>query len=162
MTSISPPPLRFTASDSAQAHKDWNATCGPHSLAAATGKTLEDVRTAMFSAAVNYRGWMSPTQVAKTLAQLGATESLTHHLKTQELCEGINRIQWEGKWLNPGVPARFAYFHTHWVAHFNGWVLCTACEHAEWIPASTWRYFHTKCDPVSPFHITHHYTLPTP
>lgn len=157
MTTIEPP-LRFTAADSERAEKEWKATCGPHSLAAACGLTLEAVRPAL----TNYKGWMSPTQISLALVALGKTHNLRHHLKTAELCDGINRIQWEGKWLNPGVPARVAYFHTHWVAHFAGWVLCTACEPAQWITADSWRQFHLECEPRSPFHITHHYGLEAP
>lgn len=149
------PPLHFTAADSEGAEATWKATCGPHAIAAALGLTLDQVRPVL----TNYKGWMSPTQMTQALVKLGAVHGLTHRLKTMDLCEGINRVQWEGKWLNPGVPARVAYFHTHWVAHFGNWVLCTACEPAEWIPATDWRDFHLNKEPRSPFHITHHYTL---
>lgn len=149
----SPPVLRFDAVQSELANKDWKATCGPHALAAACGLTLEEVRAVL----VNYKGWMSPTQMTQALLKLRRPYNFRHHLKTQELCNGINRIQWEGKWLNPGVPARVAYFHTHWVAHFNGAVLCTACAPADWIRVEDWRHFHLECEPRSPFHITHHY-----
>ncbi len=152
------PPLRYTDVDSDRAEKEWKATCGPHSIAAALGKTLDEVRPAL----ANYKGWMSPTQMTQALLKLGAFHNLTHHLKTPNLCHGINRVQWEGKWLNPGVPARVAYFHTHWVARFGDWVLCTACEPAKWIPEWEWRHFHVNCEPKSPFHITHHYALPRP
>lgn len=151
-------PLRFDASGSDRAYEQWKATCGPHSIAAALGKTLEDVRAVL----TNYKGWMSPTQVTQTLLALGAPHNLKSRLKTWDLCNGINCIQWEGKWLNPGVPARVAYFHTHWVAAFDGWVLCTACESAKWIPESSWRHHHLMCEPRSPFHITHHYELEPP
>ena len=148
--------LKFTESDSERASKEWNATCGPHSIAAALGLTLEQVRPAL----ANYKGWMSPTQMTEALHALDVfPKAILSRLKTMDLCEGINRVQWEGKWLNPGVPARVAYFHTHWVAHFRGWVLCTACEPAKWIPADEWRSFHLECEPRSPFHITHHYIL---
>ena len=150
-------PLLYTEADSKKANKEWKATCGPHSLAAACGKTLDQVRDAMAMAAINYRGWMSPTQVTKTLVALGQPYSLKSGLKTDALCEGINRVQWEGKWLNPGVPARVAYFHTHLVAHFNGFVLCTCCLHAEWVPVEDWRSFIPGA--CYPFHITHHWTL---
>ena len=154
-----PPPLQFTAVDSEAANKAWKATCGPHSIAAACSINLERVREAMLAAGVNYRGWMSPTQVGKTLRSLGRGYKLASGLKTMELCNGINRVQWEGKWLNPGVPPRIAYFHTHLVAHFDGWVLCTACQVDEWIPASDWAHFHLNVEPRSPFHITHHFEL---
>lgn len=150
-------PLRYTEADSERAEREWKATCGPHAIAAACGKTLDDVRPAL----TNYKGWMSPTQVSQALLALGVVHNLRHHLKTWDLCDGINRVQWEGKWLNPGVPARVAYFHTHWVAAFNGWVLCTACEPAKWIREGEWRHFHLNCEPISPFHITHHYQLPS-
>lgn len=151
-------PLRYTDADSERANKDWKASCGPHSIAAALGKTLDEVRPAL----TNYKGWMSPTQVTQALLALGVTHNLKSRLKTWDLCDGINRVQWEGKWLNPDVPARVAYFHTHWVAAFDGWVLCTACEPAKWIPEWEWRHFHLNCEPKSPFHITHHYELPPP
>lgn len=78
-------------------------------------------------------------------------------LKASELCNGINRIQWEGKWLNPGVPARAAYRHTHYVAHRDGWVLCTACINDEWLPVDVWRAFVAQAE--KPFHVTHYWGL---
>lgn len=149
--------LRYTEADSDRANKDWKATCGPHAIAAALGLSLDRVRPAI----PNYKGWMSPTQMIETLHALGVFPNpIFSQLKTWDLCNGINRLQWEGSWLNPGVPPRVAYFHTHWVAAFNGWVLCTACEPANWITEDKWRHFHLNCEPRSPFHITHHYTLP--
>lgn len=151
----SPPKLRFTAAESDAANTEWKATCGPHSIAAACGLTLTDVRAVL----EGYRGWMSPTQVTSALHKLEAPFLLESKMKTQQLCEGINRIQWEGPWLDPGKPARIAYFHTHYVAHFNGWVLCTACLSTQWIPVDAWRRHHLTVEPVTPFHVTHHWTL---
>lgn len=152
------PALRYTLADSKGAFAEWKATCGPHSIAAACSKTLDDVRRAMTTAGVNYRGWMSPTQVAKTLGALCQAFTLQSGLKTHDLCDGINRVQWEGKWLNPGVPPRIAYFHTHLVAHFGGWVLCTACVPNDWIRADEWAT-HWRSEMYMPFHITHHWTI---
>lgn len=98
---------------------------------------------------------MNPTKMRLTLYELGRKFVFIGGLKTQELCNGINRVQWEGPWLEPGVPARVAYRHTHWVAHLDGWVLCTVCNPAEWIPVEDWREY-TEQD----FHITHHYAIP--
>jgi len=153
---VSAPPLFYTEADSDLANDEWQASCGPHSIAAACGKTLDEVRAVL----VNFKGWMSPTMMSAALGALGYTDILLHkNQKTGDLCNGINRVQWEGKWLNPGVPARIAYFHTHYVAHFNGWVLCTACLPAKWIKESDWRDFHFNQEPPSPFHITHHWHL---
>jgi hypothetical protein len=152
---VSPPRLRFTEAESYNAYEQWNASCGPHSIAAACGLTLEEVRKVL----LGYRGWMNPTLMGKTLQALERSYRLDKGLKTQDLCDGINRIQWEGKWLNPGVPARFAYFHTHYVAHFGGWVFCTVCGVTAWIPVRLWRRVLLQEPDPSPFHITHHYHL---
>jgi hypothetical protein len=144
------PKLCYSAEESERANLDWKASCGPHSIAAACGLTLEAVRPAL----VNYKGWMSPTQMSQALLFLGRLTQ-ARVVKTLTLCNGINRVQWEGKWLNPGVPPRVAYFHTHWVAHCRGWVLCTACAPAEWIREDEWAEFHHSQG--RPFHITHHY-----
>ncbi len=148
-------PLRYTEVDSDAANAMWKASCGPHSLAAALGKTLEEIRPAL----TDYKGWMSPTQMTQALVALRVPHNLKSRLKTADLCEGINRVQFEGKWLNPGVHPRIAYFHTHWVSHFKGFVLCTACLPAKWITVESWRDFLINGDPPSPFHITHHYEI---
>jgi hypothetical protein len=157
-----PPRLRYTEAESVQAYDAWKAQCGPHSLAAACGKSLHDIRTAIIQAGITYKGWMSPTYMCRTLDRLGIAYQLTKGLKTMDLCNGINRVQWEGAWLNPGVPPRIAYFHTHLIAHFDGWVLCTCCENAEWIPAGEWVDFLLNEKPPQPFHITHHWKLERP
>ena len=147
-------PLLYTEADSERANREWKASCGPHSIAAACGKSLDEVRAVL----VNFKGWMSPTMVCNALGALGMTDILYQtKLKTGDLCNGINRVQWEGKWLNPGVPARVAYFHTHLVAHYYGFVLCTACLPHEWIPVNAWRHHLEEND--SPFHITHHWRI---
>lgn len=149
---MTPPALQFTEADSDRAHREWKATCGPHAIAAALGLTLDHVRQYLHE----YRGWMNPTQMTRTLLALRKIHNSTARLKTADLCNGINRIQFEGPWLNPGVPAKAAYAHTHWVAHFDGQVFCTACSVSAWLPARHWRAVLIESD--SPFHITHHYS----
>lgn len=152
-SSVAPPVLRYTEAESDLAHEVWLASCGPHSIAAACGLNLDAVRVAL----PQFKGWMSPTMIGETLRALGRPYILRKGLKTEGLCDGINRIQWEGKWLNPGVPARVAYFHTHYVAHRSGWVLCTACLTADWIPVHAWR--EVLLEKQMPFHVTHHYQM---
>lgn len=156
-----PPTLRFTAADSNHAHADWGANCGPHSLAAALGRSLEEIQRDM---PFEFRGFMSPTEITKTIqvVQPEFQKPVRHYEGTKELGNGINRIQWEGPWLDPGKPPALAYRYTHYVAHFDGWVLCTLCRTAGWIPADFWRdalrFLHDK----ESFHITHHWNLQAP
>lgn len=147
-------PLRYTLEDSERAHNTWGASCGPHSLAAALGLTLEEVRTVL----PNFKGWMNPTMMTRALLDLKRVHNLRHHLKTQEPCEGICRVQWEGSWLNPGVPPAAAYHHTHWIAHRDGHVLCTATVNDEWVPFQVWKAYLQQAG--KPWHFTHHYILP--
>jgi hypothetical protein len=40
---LAPPLLRYTAADSTAANETWGANCGPHSIAAALGLSLEQL-----------------------------------------------------------------------------------------------------------------------
>ncbi len=155
---IGPWPLRYSAADSASASHQWGANCGPHSIAAACQLTLAEVRPALGK----FRRLMNPTEMCEALTRLGQRFRMTKGLTTLNLCNGISRIQLEGPWLNPGVHPSVAYHHTHWVAHFDGWVLCTACDPAKWIRVGDWRYFHLQVEPTSPFHVSHHYEFQQP
>lgn len=155
-----PPPtaLLFTEAQSQRASAEWKASCGPHSIAAACGLTLDQVKAVL----PEFQGWMAPTLMEQTLLCLGQEFQLTKLAASEKsiiLCEGINRIQWEGPWLKPGVPVRAAYRHTHWVACSQGMVLCTACLPATWITWEEWVSFHFEEAPTSPFYVTHHYRL---
>ena len=145
--------LTYTLAQSRAAFQEWKASCGPHAIAAIGRFTLDEVRDALG----NYRGWMSPTQVEDTLTVLGVPFRRTNHLCTKALCNGLNRLQWEGPWLKPGVPEAVAYHHTHWVAHRAGWVLCTAANPACWIPLLSWFTYLEQQQP--PWHVTHHYEI---
>lgn len=145
--------LRYTRADSERAHNEWGASCGPHSLAAALGLTLDEVRAVLPA----FKGWMNPTMMGDALRSLGKRYDLKKGLKTQVPCEGICRVQWEGSWLNPGVPPAVAYHHTHWVAHHEGHVLCTASVAELWVPFETWKAWLRQAG--KPWHFTHHYIL---
>jgi len=147
------PLVRWTEEECDTAHDEWGANCGPHSIAAALGKTLKEVRPHI----PNFRGWMNPTQVGETIRNLGAAYELTKGLKTKDLCDGVSRIQWEGPWLKPGVPKAAAYRQTHWIAHFGGWVLCTLAYPYAFLTRAQWERvidLHEKG-----WHVTHHYKI---
>jgi hypothetical protein len=127
-------PPAFTAQESQQAHALWQANCGPHALAAACGKSLDDVHKVL----PNFRGWMSPYHLENALDQLNFGWQVEPN--PFEPKDGILRIQWHGPWLSHERHPREAWPHTHWVAcqaghiHdivFPDWV-------AQWIPLALW------------------------
>lgn len=154
--SNSPPPIKWTPADSDWAWRKWNATCGPHAIGAALGIHIKDVQPHL----ENYRGYMNPTMVTATLTSIGTTFRLVRGLKTDTLCNGINRVQWEGDWLKPGRPPAEAYKHTHYIAHFDGWILCTTRSADEWITVEDWKA-HLVSRNVA-WHVTHWWKVEAP
>lgn len=162
---LTAPALRFTKAESDEAHEQWGASCGHHSIAAAFDLTLDAVRKAL----PHEKGWMSPTDVRLTLHNLGLgsryrlTQNIISHLKRpKELRPGINRIQFEGRWLDPGIPKRVAYLRTHYVAMRDRFVLDTVVHPSLWIPLDDWRLnadFYYNDHPVTGWHITHHFEI---
>lgn len=146
--------LRWSFEESLDANEEWGANCGPHSLAAISGKTLTEIRAFV----PGFRGWMNPTMIGESLKALGVRYRIERPRHgTMKLENGINRVQWEGPWLNPGVPARVAYFHTHWVAYVDGWALCTVIDPSLWTEYEYWRA--CLVGKNRPYHITHHYRI---
>lgn len=108
-----PPPLRFGLEEMERAADDWGANCGPGAIAAATVKTLDEVRPHIpgFEA----KRYTNPTMMLDALNALGVRwkKAIRHNVWPNW---GVARIQWEGPWTEPGRPARAAYRYTHWVA----------------------------------------------
>lgn len=150
---MTPPPLKFTISDSDRANTEWGANCGPHALAAILGKTLDEVRPSLGE----FPGYTNPTRLGAALRHFGVPYELVKGMKSNTLCQGINRVQWEGPWLNPGVPVAAAYYQTHWVAQCGGQVLCTVVCSFRWIPVKWWAEHLAGAE--KKWHITHHYRL---
>jgi hypothetical protein len=150
------PPLFFTPDESVDANGEWGANCGPHSIAAACGLSLVDVRKLL----PNFRGFMNVTEMTDALTRAGIAFTFANRLKTPSLCAGINRLQWEGPWLNPGVPKRAAYKHTHFVARAGNHVLCTAYSSGGWAPMEWWEA-HLK-ETQQGWHITHYWAFSAP
>lgn len=122
--------LPYTVDEANHAHDTWNAMCGHFSIAVATGFTLEEIRTCGIP--INPGGWMNPTMISATLRSLSVSHhkvpvtqtpeeefKLLEHLKLA----AVLRIQWEGSWLNPGVPVGAAYQRTHYIAYKDGTVM---------------------------------------
>ncbi len=106
---------RFTADDADRAHEQWGANCGPGAIAAICGLTLDEVRPHMgdFEA----KRYTNPTLMWAVLRSIGVSFSYRGGHLGRELWPeyGLCRVQWEGPWTQPGVPARAAYRHTHWI-----------------------------------------------
>lgn len=109
MTMILP---RFNADDQERAHREWGANCGPGAIAAIVGLTLDELRPHMGD--FEQKHYTNPTLMWQVLDRLG----VRWRRKKAPLSWpqwGLVRIQWHGPWTAPGVPARMAYRHTHWV-----------------------------------------------
>lgn len=105
------PPLRFTVEDAQRAADDWNMNCGPGALCAVSGLTPDELRPHLGD--FERKGYMNAPMVMAALRSL--------RLPFRVLPEGwpklgLVRIQFEGPWLNPGVPFGARCWHTHWVA----------------------------------------------
>lgn len=102
------PPDLLAAFDS------WGATCGPAAIAAATGKTLAEVRPAL----VAFGGFMNPTAVLETVERMGLK---ARKLRAEEApllpLRGCAHVFFDGPWSAGGARARYA--HSHWVAYFR-------------------------------------------
>lgn len=110
------PAVRFTAADVDRAHDAWGCNCGPVALAAICDMTLDEVRQHMgdFEA----KRYTNPTLMFTALRSVGRPwRDLRRASATEQQWPrwGLCRIQWEGRWTQPGVPMRARYRYTHWI-----------------------------------------------
>lgn len=103
---------RFTFDDAKRAHKDWGANCGPGALAVVAGLSLDQVRP--YLGDFESKGYTNPTLMFDSLRRIGLSWQSVKPAAWPTF--GLVRIQWEGPWMEPGVPLRARYRHTHWVA----------------------------------------------
>jgi hypothetical protein len=151
---VSPFLLPWTEAQLDYASDAWGCNCGPCSIGAALGFDLVRVATAV----PDFRGYMNPTQMSVALIRLNLALSVVKNLKTTKPCQGINRVQWVGSWLDDGVPPAAAYAHTHWIAHYENWVLCTATDPLHWHPFEEWERHLAETNRA--WYFTHHYVFP--
>jgi hypothetical protein len=113
-----PPPLLFSSADIRQAVEEWNANCGPASLAACLGLDLGAVRSHLGDFAS--KGYMNPTAMKAALARLGAVITYAGtpvgSLAPSFPRHGLVLVQFAGPWTAKGSNPRWAARHTHWVA----------------------------------------------
>lgn len=103
-------PLKFTVEDADRAFADWGCNCGPSALAAIAAVTLEEARQAIEG--FDAKRYTSPTMMFSALDRIGV---IWRKAGADWPAYGLARIQWEGRWTEPGVPIRARYRFTHWV-----------------------------------------------
>jgi hypothetical protein len=102
---------RFATEEAQAAADTWGMNCGPGAAAAILGMTLDEIRPHLGD--FEHKRYTNPTLMWSILRSVGAT-FIQNRPKTFP-DYGLARIQWTGPWTKPGVPARVAYRHTHWV-----------------------------------------------
>jgi hypothetical protein len=114
--------LRFTAADLERANDEWRCNCGPGSLAAILGLTLDEVRPHMGD--FEQKGYTNPTMMLEALERIGLRfrcRGRASNVPTLDFPRyGLCRVQWEGPWTKPGVPIRARYRWSHWIAAQRG------------------------------------------
>lgn len=145
-------PLKFTAADVERANAEWGCNCGPAAIAAVMGLSLAELRPQLGD--FERKRYTNPTLMWEVLGWLG--RPWTKKLRPKDWpTYGLARIQWEGPWLGPDVPAAAAYRHTHWVGanarnRANiGIFDINAMDSGGWVALADWR------DIIVP-HILHH------
>ena len=152
--------MPYTPAESEHCREQWKAACGHHALAAVCNERLATV-----CQAVGHRkGWMNPTMIHNALATLGVPVRLTKGLQTQNLCAGLNRVQFEGPWLAEGLRPALAYPYTHWIGQRDGYVLDTLIDPFDWLLRADWAAvvshgYYTALPRATGWHITHHYQI---
>lgn len=114
------PRLRLTAANVNAAADDWGFNCGPAALCAVSGLTPDHVRPHLLD--FEEKGYTNPTLMAGALRRLGLPFSRNYQradppagpVDYLPLC--LVRIQWGGRWTEPGVPMAARYLRTHWIA----------------------------------------------
>jgi hypothetical protein len=155
-----PHQILFTEAEQLAAYQAWGANCGPNALAVALEITLEKAREVLVG--FDLKRYTNPSMMENGLNLLGAAWIRQRGLHLRHgPTRGLARLQWEGRWLDPGVPKVVAYRHTHWVASSAQHVFCTASGYFGWIPLHHYcEYLDTKFCPQNGYrgwHITHHY-----
>lgn len=135
-------PLRFTLEDAERAYDTWGANCGPGAIAAVMGLSLDELRPHLGD--FEHKRYTNPTLMWEVLNRIGATWRTVKPPRSWPVY-GLARVQWEGPWTAPGVPARVAYRHTHWVGaqwserrHEHGIFDINCMASGGWVSVGDW------------------------
>jgi hypothetical protein len=106
------PDVCFTLEDAQRAAQAWGANCGPGAIAAVLQLTLDEVRPHLHD--FERKRYTNPALMYFALRSLGVVWHV-HMGHVDWPVYGLARVQWEGPWLEPGVPIGARYRRTHWV-----------------------------------------------
>lgn len=167
-----PPAVRFTLAEALRAHETIRFNCGPAALAAICG--FDPVRAT--SAFVRFPGFTNPSAMSAALKLVHAQPR--GWFASDWPVFGVARIQFEGPWMNEGVPVAARYRFTHWAAscRTETGLLVFDINNAGlpdlvaggWLPVERWR---TSVLPeltasvkraTGGWHITHAFEVTTP
>lgn len=133
------PTLRFGLEDARQASEAWNFNCGPGALCAVLSMTPSELRPHLLD--FEQKGYTNPTLMSGILRKLNVPfrQVFRSDVPGQTFPEpdlGLMRVQWDGRWTQPGVPMAARYRKTHWVAVARTYVFDVNTVNEGWI---TWR-----------------------
>lgn len=105
-------PVRcITGAEADAAYDGWGCNCGPGAIAAIMGMSLGEVRPLLGD--FERKRYTNPTLMWEILDRIGRPWRKVGSAWPKF---GLARIQWEGPWMEPGVPMAARYRQTHWVA----------------------------------------------
>lgn len=108
------PRLRFTLDEADRAAEAWGFNCGPAAVAAICGLSIGELRPHLGD--FEQKRYTNPTLMFQILRSLDAAwRRMPTAALTPWPAYGLARIQWEGPWMEPGVPIGARYRQTHWV-----------------------------------------------
>lgn len=126
MPQISRLPLLCGGREVEAAYDEWGANCGPLAIAAATGRSLAEVRSALSMGSGRFKGYTNVLDVQAALRWLDVKVIRTWSKPPTSLLErdlvngpALFMIQWGGPWMrDPRAAAR----HRHLIAFRYGWI----------------------------------------
>lgn len=143
------PKLLFDETAARAASDVWGFNCGPAAIAAICGQSPGSLRP--FLGDFELKGYTNPTLMFQVLERMGVKFRVRSVARNVPVLDwpvfGLARVQWEGPWMDPGVPIAARYRKTHWVGSVlvDGrmqWVFDVNClQVGGWVPFGEWNYF---------------------
>lgn len=144
--STPPTAVSFTMEEANRLFEERRFNCGPAALCAVLGVRPEAALRSIPH--FGQRGYTSPKMMRAGLQTLGAAVSellseesaVTSPQDAPYPSRGVVRVQWGGRWTDPGVPVRARYRHSHWIARVGDHAFDINCMCVGgWVPWPEWR-----------------------